>query len=251
MTEGWNVMRKHRKLKIALILLASIVILVGIGTTIYVNDYYHAKEEALSALDSNDKVTVSHLDKTTIVFEPEDVEVGFIFYPGGKVQYEAYAPLMQSLAEKGILCILVHMPCNLAVLDVNAADGLKEHYPDIQNWYIGGHSLGGSMAATYVEKHKEDYEGLVLLAAYSTTDLAESGLKVISIYGSEDEVLAIDKYKKYKENLPKNFIEEVINGGCHAYFGTYGEQDGDGTATITGQEQITITTGILVENMRQ
>ena len=58
-----------------------------------------------------------------------------------------YAPLLHDLAEDGILCVLVKMPCNLAVLDMNAADGIPECFPEVTDWYIGGHSLGGAMAA--------------------------------------------------------------------------------------------------------
>ncbi|MBQ3601265.1 MAG: alpha/beta hydrolase, partial [Lachnospiraceae bacterium] len=112
-----------------------------------------------------------------------------MFYPGGKVEYTAYLPLMNSLAEEGILCVLLKMPFNLAVLDMNAADGIQEQFPEIENWYIGGHSLGGAMAASYLETHANDYQGLILLGSYSTADLSTTELEVLSIYGSEDTVL--------------------------------------------------------------
>ena len=176
-----------------------------------------------------------------IVFKPKDAMEGLIFYPGGKVEYEAYAPLMEALAKEGILCVLVHMPANLAVLDVNAADGIQEDFPQIEEWYIGGHSLGGSMAASYLGKHIDEYEGLILFSSYSTEDLRTSDLDVLSIYGSEDGVLNADKYDSNQVNLPSEFEEFVIEGGCHAYFGSYGKQDGDGKPTITNEEQIRIT----------
>ena len=157
---------------------------------------------------------------------------------------------MAACAEQGILCILVKMPFNLAVLDVNAADSLREQYPEIERWYIGGHSLGGSMAASYLEKHTEDYEGLILLGSYSTADLSGSGLEVLSIYGSEDKVMNREKYGKNKSNLPDDFTEIIIDGGCHAYFGMYGAQEGDGTPTITNEEQIRLAAGHIAGLMR-
>lgn len=96
---------------------------------------------------------------------------------------------MESLSQKGILCVLVRMPFNLAVFDVNAADGIREIFPEITDWYIGGHSLGGSMAAAYLEKHPSDFKGLLLLAAYSTADLSNENIRTLSIYGSNDGVL--------------------------------------------------------------
>ena len=94
------------------------------------------------------------------------------------------------------------------------------------------------MAANYAAAHSEDYDGLILLAAYSTKDLSQMSLRVLSIYGSEDGVLNRDAYKKNWANLPADTTEVVLDGGCHAQFGSYGPQDGDGTPTISGEEQI-------------
>ena len=154
-----------------------------------------------------------------------------------KVENTAYAPLLHDLAEDGILCVLVKMPCNLAVLDRNAADSIPERFFEVTDWYIGGHSLGGAMAASYAAKHTDELDGLVLLAAYSTADLTDSGLRVYAAYGSEDGVLNREKYEADRTNLPQDTTETVIDGGCHAGFGSYGAQKGDGTPTISAEEQ--------------
>jgi len=107
--------------------------------------------------------------------------------------------------------------------------------------------LGGAMAASYVSRHAEAYDGLILLAAYSTSDLSESALRVLCIYGSEDGVLNRERYEGSKANLPDDFEEIVIDGGCHAYFGSYGPQDGDGIPTISNEEQIVRTAEIIRE----
>ena len=225
-----------------------VVLVMTAGCAIYINDYYHALPEALAVLEqAPEGVTISEVENKHIVFEPENAEAGLIFYPGGKVQYEAYAPLMAKLAEKGFLCILLHMPGNLAVLDMNAADGIPEEYPEVETWYIGGHSLGGSMAASYLDKHVEDFAGLVLLAAYSTADLTEDDLEAISIYGTEDQVLNAEKYDEYYVNLPVDLVEVIIDGGNHAQFGTYGFQEGDGEAKISSEAQIEQTVDVIVK----
>lgn len=174
------------------------------------------------------------------VFMPEEVRCGLIFYPGGLVDHRAYAPLMQALCERGVLCLLLDMPLDLAVLDMNAADGLQEMHPETDTWLIGGHSLGGAMAASYVQKHADDYEGLVLLGAYSTADLSDTNLSVLSVYGSEDGVLNREKYEACLAHYPQDFTQIVIDGGCHAYFGDYGAQKGDGMPAITREAQIEI-----------
>ena len=200
---------------------------------LYVNDYAHASPEAVAIAA---QATV--LERDTLAFGPADANTGLIFYPGGKVEYTAYAPLMQALADRGILCLLVKMPFNLAVLDTGAAEGLQALYPNVAHWYMAGHSLGGSMAAVYAKDHPGTLDGLVLLAAYSTADLTASGLKVLTLYGSEDTVLNAERLAQYAANLPKDAQTVLIPGGCHAYFGDYGAQKGDGTPTITRAQQM-------------
>ena len=182
-------------------------------------------------------VTVQETDDG-LAFVPREARAGFIFYPGGKVDHTAYAPLMQALAKEGVLCVLTDMPFHLAVLDMNAADGIREMYPDIGRWYLGGHSLGGSMAAYYAAAHADQLQGLVLLGSYSSKDLSATGLEVLSIYGSEDQVMNRSKYNACRAMLPADLTELILEGGCHAGFGLYGPQKGDGTPAISAEEQI-------------
>ena len=228
--------RKRKLFIIVTSIVLVIAVLVGV-CTIYLGDYYKADDEAIGTFLPQGS-TWKEEPSGNIIFEPDNATTGLIFYPGGKVEHAAYIPLMQACAEKGILCIIAEMPFNLAVFDINAADGVQKEYPQVENWYIGGHSLGGSMAASYLEKHTDEYEGLILLGSYSTADLSDAALEVLSIYGSEDQVLNREKYNDNISNLPKDFKEIVIEGGCHAYFGMYGAQDGDGTPSISNSEQI-------------
>jgi hypothetical protein len=237
--------KTHKKLWITLAVVVAVILAAVNCGIAYVRDYYEANTAAQEALGDYGGVTVTYTDDNTILFVPEEIRAGFIFYPGGKVEYTAYAPLLHELAENGILCVLPHMPCNLAVLDRNAADGYSGQFPGVEHWYIGGHSLGGAMAASYYSEHEESFDGLVLCAAYSTTELTGAA-RVLSIYGSNDGVLNGKKYEKYRKNLPDDFEEEVIDGGCHAFFGSYGAQDGDGEPSITNAEQIHTTVDLIV-----
>ena len=167
---------KKKKWKVVILLVGGIVLLCIAGFFIYVSIYYHADTTAWEALPSDNDVTVTEQDGA-LIFAPQEPRAGFIFYPGGKVEYQAYSPLLHTLAKEGFLCIAVKMPFNLAVFNPTAADGWQERYPAIQRWYIGGHSLGGSMAAVYASQHSQQLEGLILLAAYSAEDLSQSGLQ--------------------------------------------------------------------------
>lgn len=218
------------------------VFLIGFASIgIYLNDFYRADLVAIEKFEPEGSVTKEILGDDTLVYKGKKVEAGFIFYPGGKVEYISYEPLMEELASRGILCMLVEMPFQLAILDMNAADGIQEQFPEVTKWYIGGHSLGGSMAASYLTKHGDAYEGLILLGSYSVDDLSKESIKVLSILGSEDQVLNSENYEKNKKNLPGGFQEIMLEGGCHAYFGMYGPQEGDGTPTISNEKQIEMT----------
>lgn len=239
--------RQKKILKRAVVITLAVILAVAAAFFIYTADYYHADSMANTALISDPGVTVGNLDGN-IVFTPAGgASAGLIFYPGGKVEYTAYAPLMHSIARNGIQCVLVKMPFNLAVLDMNAANGIADSFPEVQEWYIGGHSLGGTMAASYAAGHADELSGVVLLASYSTADLSQSGLKVLSMYGSQDGVLNMDSYAKYRGCLPEDYTEIVINGGDHAGFGSYGAQSGDGTADVSSEEQTEIAAAAVTE----
>ena len=219
--------------------LGTLVLLLGVFAW-YVDGYYRATDEAWSLAASDDSVTVSERDGT-LVFAPQKPIAGLVFYPGGKVQAEAYAPLLHACAARGVLCVLVQMPCNLAVLNGNAADAVIAQYPAVSDWYIGGHSLGGAMAAIYAAQHADNLSGLVLLASFSTRDLGAAGLKTLSVYGTKDGVLNREQYAACRSNLPADATEIVIEGGNHAGFGCYGSQNGDGEAELSASEQQRIT----------
>lgn len=206
----------------------------------YVSDYSEADETANTLLSNTE--SVQFLNDSPIHFSPiEQSDTGIIFYPGGKVDEVAYTPLMQPLAEMGYDTFIPEMPFHLAVFDVDAADEIIENNPEIEHWYVGGHSLGAAMAASYVADNVDKVDGLILLAGYSTADLSQSNLPVLSLYGSEDKVMDAEKVTEYRSNLPADMIVETISGGNHAQFGRYGEQDGDGQATISTEEQLAIT----------
>lgn len=211
------------------------------ASLIYLENYYHADDDAIAAFSADRAVRERTLESGDLVFDPGNAKIGLIFYPGGKVEQEAYAPLMREISANGVLCVLCKMPFRLAVLDTHAADGVRAAFPEIVQWYIGGHSLGGAVASIEIGEHPDVYAGMILLASFSDRDLTQESLRVLSIYGSEDRVLNRDAYEQAKSLLPEDVTEIVIEGGCHAGFGMYGAQNGDGKPSITNGEQIRIT----------
>lgn len=201
----------------------------------YVNDYYHSDENVQEYFQEDTLVTVKEISDG-IYLDGPGKERAMIFYPGAKVEYTAYLPLLYELAEQGVDCFLIKMPCNLAFLGQNKATDIMAEY-QYKSWYLSGHSLGGAMAASYSAEHLKDLDGLVLLAAYPTKSLKSDTFSVVSIYGSEDGVLNMDKVKDGRSFMPYDYTEVCVEGGNHAWFGNYGEQEGDKTASISREEQ--------------
>lgn len=194
--------------------------------------------EALAALEMDALVTVE--TSPWLVFRPTQTAfTGFIFYPGARVDPRAYAPAAHALAAEGYLVVIPSMPLHLAVLGANRADDIIAAFPEIDVWDIGGHSLGGAMAAHYAHDHPDAVEGLVLWAAYPAAqdDLSRSDLAVISIYGTRDGLATGDKIEASRSLLPADTQWVAIEGGNHAQFGWYSPQAGDNPATISQREQ--------------
>lgn len=239
--------KPHHVRRVLLIALCIVALLVA-GCMAYLTTYAPADETALSALASQEGVTVSRVDGG-IVFLPDDPQAGLIFYPGAKVDSAAYAPLMSALARNGVLCIVADMPFHMAIFRTDAAERFRTAYPEIARWSLGGHSMGGAMAAQYLSEHAEDYDGLVLLAAYSTAKLPDAGCSVVAVVGSSDGVLNQTKFAQCRANLPESSHIVTIEGGNHAQFGSYGKQKGDGTASISAEEQVTQTVAAILPTL--
>lgn len=192
--------------------------------------------EALAALRSDDHVTVSLNDY--VVFQPASrkISTAFVFYPGGRVDYRSYAAPLRRIAAEGYLVILLPVRLNLAILDINAADGPIASFPEIRHWVVGGHSLGGAAAAAYAGRN-DKLDGVVFWASYPADDtLKNTDLRILSIYGTLD-MSGVDSFEASRANLPSTTRFVVIDGGNHGQFGDYGVQPGDNEATISRADQ--------------
>lgn len=248
-------MRRVKKiLKIIGIMLLSLIILAGAVFFIYVGDYSKAQPAVLKMMQSDSEVAVFETGNL-LVFEPAsgNMGTGFIFYPGGKVDYRAYSSVMKEIARKGFLCVVVKMPFNLAVLAPDRADEAVAAFPMIENWAIGGHFLGGTMASSYAVKHPAIIGAIIFYAAYPESDISKSDFQILTIHGTKDGLVSQTKFEDSLKALPANAIVKSIPGGNHANFGVYGTQKGDNASDITGAEQQKIiidTTAEFLKNVK-
>jgi hypothetical protein len=194
---------------------------------------------AIDALRSVGDVQVT--DDRWLVFQPTATspETGFILYPGGRVDPRAYAPTARELAAEGYTVVIVPMPLNLAVLGSSRGLEVMDSFPAVKHWAVGGHSLGGAMAAKLAFDHPDMVDGLVLWAAYpaASNDLSASQLPALSVYATLDGLASPDKIEASRRLVPPNTRWVAIEGGNHAQFGWYGEQPGDMPARISRESQ--------------
>lgn len=191
----------------------------------YVSDYYRAEAVALAVMGQDSGI--SQQDGLTILSPSYLTDTAIIFYPGAKVEAEAYLPLLDQIRQTGVTCMLVHMPFRMAIFDADAAEEVIARFPEIQHWYIAGHSMGGAMASKFASDHPDLVDGLILMGAYIYGDYPEEN--TLTIYGSLNQ--SVEDHIDYTENIVE------IQGGNHAQFGNYGPQKGDPPATISAEEQ--------------
>ena len=232
-------LRKRRKKKTPLPLLLPCIaglIVCGAGTAFFAffSVYYKASPAAAKYLESSPEISVEMTDGC-ILFDGSGESGLLIFYPGAKVEYTAYAPLLYRIAEKGTDCCIVQMPFNFALLGINKADKvISEH--SYSSYYLAGHSLGGVAASEYASMNAENVRGLVLLASFPVSQMNED-CGVLSVYGSCDKVLDKERFDEAEKYMPAGAQIVCIEGADHAGFGEYGSQKGDGQAEITPDEQ--------------
>ncbi len=212
------------------------LVIIVMAFLMYVSDYSKADEVAMDIYSQNG----------SLEFLGVSEEYGFIIYPGGKVDEKAYVGIAKSLSEKGYTTVIVDFPFNIGFLGIEKADKVISDYPNIKKWVIIGHSLGGVSGAVYADENSDKIDGLVFLASYSTKDLKDDDIRVMSLVGGNDTVLNKEGALAALTNY-NDLNEFVIEGGNHAGFGNYGLQDGDGENTIGNEEQQRITVEKIVE----
>jgi pimeloyl-ACP methyl ester carboxylesterase len=197
----------------------------------------NADDSVLAALQSDDEVTVTQGSDIALLATDTNPETGIIFYPGGRCDPRAYAPMLRPLAAAGYLIVIPHMPLRLAVLDTNRAGKIMGAYPGITNWVVGGHSMGGAMAAAYVYKHPATVGGLFFMASYPSKihAMPDAHIPIAMLYGIDDVITRKTEFEASYERLPKHTEFVAIEGGDHYQFGSFGNVEI--TATIPRDEQ--------------
>lgn len=229
-----------KKFRFILIGIIALLLASAGGFLLWATNPAQPETQALESLRSDEIIRFEQVNNW-LVFTPTNATptTGLIFYPGGRVDYRAYALHAREIAAGGFTVVVVPMPLNLAVLGINRAGDVVEAFPQIDQWVIGGHSLGGAMAAEFFSTNLDLVDGLVLWAAYpaANTDLSGVNQPVLSVFASNDGLATLEDIADSKTRLPDHTLFFEITGGNHAGFGWYGQQNGDGVASLSQIEQ--------------
>ncbi|QGN08170.1 alpha/beta fold hydrolase [Halorhabdus sp. CBA1104] len=212
-----------------------------VGITLYFTTPFHGSPESVRAIQDNDAID-SHTVDGDYILEPANAttKAGLVFYPGARVHPDAYLSSLSPLVtEANVTVVVVKLPLNLAILEQGAATGIMDE--DIEQWYVGGHSLGGAMACRYAKRNPERVSGVVLFGSYCDQSIAATDLRVLSVAGEADRVLDWTTYEQSIANLPTTATVETIPGINHTQFGSYTGQPGDrpsGTAYAVAHQRL-------------
>jgi pimeloyl-ACP methyl ester carboxylesterase len=232
--------------KKALKIIAAIVVVVPLaafGYLVYSTEARRADpmEEALAALVSDDTVAVETDD--WIVMRPANAEptAGLILYPGANCDVRGYAKVLKQIAASGYLVVAVVMPFDFSIFAPNSADAVRSAFPEIGDWVIAGHSMGGAMAAQYAFDHRHDLAGLILWDSYppGPSDLSDSQLPVVHIHRATPDGQSSTVFADKRHLIPADSTWVPIAGANHMNFGSFigGGYDEEWDAKIERAEQ--------------
>lgn len=255
---GATIMRKKfSKLRLPLTAIVLAILISGLGVAAWLIRPHQVMSEVSESLETSESVRVSKISVDNVdglQMEPieRNREVNLVLYPGARVPAKAYAPTALKIAREGYEVYLVEMPVNLAILGWKKAGKVISSRNEEQRWVVGGHSMGGAMAARFISKTDYPVSGLVLWSAYPPEGARfSSSLNVLSIIGKKDEIISREKFQRSRRQLPQSAKFLEIEGGNHSQFGWYGFQSGDGQATISRMEQIKLVSRLTTDFLDQ
>jgi len=238
---GWRV-RSNAKRASVWVVVATVLAI--IAALLWAGTPFHGSDRSVASVLDDDAIDVEQIDGG-YVLSPADAysDRALVFYPGARVAPDAYlASLAPLVRETDTTVVVVDMPLNLAILDQGAADRVLDRRPDVDEWYVGGHSLGGAMACRYARANPDRLDSLVLLGSYCDRSIADTDLRTLVVTGAGDTVIDTDAFERNRDNLPGSATVRELPGVNHTQFGSYTGQPGDtptGTSYATAHRRLT------------
>jgi predicted alpha/beta-hydrolase family hydrolase len=221
---------------------------------------FRASGEAHAALQTDTAVRVETFDggRRFVPVSPATARPALLFFPGAMVDPAAYAPLAHAIALEGYAVTLLHLPRRGALGGADNPDLLARARAIMNDargaarWIVAGHSRGAVVASQLASERPPHFSGLVLIGTTHPRDVDLSGLRepVTKIVGTRDGIARADGVEANRHLLPSTTRWVRIEGGNHSQFGWYGFQPGDRRATISSEQQRTITVNAVLEALR-
>lgn len=166
-----------------------------------------------------------------------DSNVGFIIFSGAKADEKAYSYIAKLLHEAGHTVVIPKVLFRMSATGINHGFEIIEANPEIEKWFLIGHSLGGLPVSRIAAGEPAKLQGIAFLASYMITDLSELDISAIRITASNDKIMSKNSLEKNLNYLPKKSTSIMIEGANHQGFGAYDSLSRDGEATMTWKEQ--------------
>ncbi|MBM7505816.1 alpha/beta hydrolase [Agromyces aurantiacus] len=232
-----------RRLGAVLAAVAAVLVLGVVAFLVYANIVFAGDRPASLDAWRSDAVEITSTDRSFVITPTDGGSgMGLVFVPGAKVHPSAYLYKMAGIAEEtGMTVVITRPTLNLAFFDTRPLSAFTADAPEVEQWFVGGHSLGGVRACQLAAEAADgsdpdlDVVGLMLFGSYCVDDLSDSGLAVLSIVAEHDGLSTPDEVAARAGMLPDDAVSVLIEGANHASFGDYGAQPGDGEATIDRQ----------------
>lgn len=225
-----------------------VVTLLAFGYLLYSTETNRAtpNEDAVAALASDERVIVEFGDWLVMRPAASEPTVGFILYPGAHCDIRGYARVLREIAASGYLVVGVSMPFDYSIFAPGRADDVRVAYPDIREWVIAGHSMGGGMASLYAHSRQQGLAGLILWDSHpaESNSFAETEFPIALIHRATPDGTSSQKYLAKKHLFPADSLWVPIPGGNHMNFGSFDggsyEEEWDASIDHDAQQAIVI-----------
>ncbi len=242
----------HPKVRVALVAGLSVIVLITVGFVVMAQLTHAAEPEPVERLAADPAVRTSWSYGDVVMTPTGDSDgTGLVFFAGAKVDPLAFADKLSGLVEAGSTVVIVRPMLNFAILEWRPLSDFTARAPEVTEWFVGGHSLGGVKACQYAGD--DAVSGLVLVGSYCAGDIGDLGKPVLSISASNDGLSTPAKIDASRADLPTDTEFVVIEGANHAQFGDYGTQPGDGDSTVSDdavRDELTAALGPFIQKQR-
>lgn len=216
-----------RAVRLALVVAAVAVAAAAVALAWWLRPFPPGEQALRLVSDGTPTVAItSDADALTLAPRTREPAAGLVFQPGARVDARAYVPLLAQIADQGYLVVIIKQPLGLAPLASRAPASVMAEHPQITHWVVGGHSLGGVVAAGFARE--VPVAGLLLWAAYPADSMAHLAVPTVSLAGQNDLIALPADLRATEDRLPEGARVSFVPGAVHASFGDYGPQPGDG-----------------------